>query len=73
MTTLELIRQAVEKYTDIDPALVVPEAELAALDIDSMTFAEMLFDIEDKLGKELPNFGRPHTVAALIAIIDSAA
>ena len=64
MTTLELIRQAVEKLTDIDPALVVPEASLETLELDSLTMVEILFTIEDVVGKRSrqtrPRPSRPH-------------
>lgn len=73
MTTIELIRQAVGKLTDVDTALVVPEASLENLDLDSLTMVEILFTIEDLLEKEIPATPRPKTVADLIALIDAAA
>lgn len=73
MTTLELIRQAVEKLTDIDPALVVPEASLETLELDSLTMVEILFTIEDVVGKEIPPDPRPKTIADLITLIERAA
>ena len=73
MTSLELIRQAVGKLTDVDTALVVPEASLENLDLDSLTMVEILFTIEDVVGKNIPADPRPKTIADLIALIERAA
>jgi acyl carrier protein len=50
MTALELIRQVLAHYSDAPVEQIVPEAELASLQVDSLTLAEMLFELEDRLG-----------------------
>lgn len=73
-STLERIRSAVEQLTDINPAIVVPEATLEGLDLDSLTMVEILFKIEDDLhGLTIPTEPRPKTVADLIALVERAA
>lgn len=67
-----MIRAAVTLYTDVPAEKIVPEAALADLDVDSLTFAEVLFALEDASGKELDTYGRPATVADLIAMIEAA-
>ena len=70
---LEAIRAAVALLTDVDLDLVVPEARLDALDVDSMTFAEMIFSIEDRLHKVIDiDRPGPQTVGELMAIIAAA-
>lgn len=72
MDALEAIRAAVTLYTDVPAERVVPGAALAELDIDSLTFAELLFAIEDATGKELDGYARPATVADLTTLIEAA-
>lgn len=35
---------------EIDAATILPETELATLGVDSLTVAELIFDLEDKFG-----------------------
>ncbi len=68
---LALIRQVITKYTDAPPESVVPEAALADLDVDSLSLAEMLFALEDTLGKSIAEpTQRPQTVSDLIRLIE---
>ena len=42
-----------EKY-DVDPDAISPEATLTELGLDSLTIVELLFDVEDDFGIEVP-------------------
>ena len=42
-----------EKY-DVDPDAISPEAKLTELGLDSLTIVELLFDVEDEFGIEVP-------------------
>ena len=42
-----------EKY-DVDPDMISPEATLTELGLDSLTIVELLFDVEDEFGIEVP-------------------
>ena len=55
VTDLEnLVRRAISKICDIDPARVQPDAKLDELGVDSLAAAEVLVEIEITLGRELP-------------------
>lgn len=69
--SLSLIRQVIGKYCDAPPDAVVPEATLADLNVDSLSLAEMLFALEDKLGISIEEPAeRPQTVADLQRIVE---
>lgn len=59
---------------DIPREKVVPEAKLADLGVDSLMFAEMLFELEDQAKTELDIRSAdalPETVGELIALIET--
>jgi acyl carrier protein len=67
---LDLLRQVLAQFSDVPADQVVPEAELASLQVDSLTAAEMLFELEDRLGQSIADPGAPpRTVADVIALI----
>lgn len=69
-TALALLRQVLGHFTDATPEQIVPEAALTDLQIDSLTLAEMLFALEDRLGVAMPEpTERPQTVADVLALI----
>lgn len=71
MDSLTLIRQVIQKYCDTPPDLIVPEATLDALNVDSLSLAEMLFALEDTLGTSIAEpTKRPQTVADLQELIE---
>lgn len=71
MDSLTLIRQVIQKYCDTPPDLIVPEATLDALNVDSLSLAEMLFALEDTLGTSIAEpTRRPQTVADLQELIE---
>ena len=59
-----------EKY-EVDPDAISPEATLTELGLDSLTIVELLFDVEDEFGIEVPeeraNF---ETLAEAAALVD---
>jgi acyl carrier protein len=70
LDALTLIRQVITKYTDAAPDAVQPEASLADLEVDSLSLAEMLFALEDTLGKSIAEpTQRPQTVADLMQLV----
>lgn len=71
MDSLTLIRQVIQKYCDTPPDLIVPEATLDALNVDSLSLAEMLFALEDTLGTSIAEpTRRPQTVSDLQELIE---
>lgn len=68
---LDLLRQVLAQFSDVPLEQVVPEAELASLQVDSLTAAEMLFELEDRLGSPIADPGAPpRTVADVLALIE---
>ncbi len=72
--TLGLMREFLAERLEINGERVVPEAKLADLGVDSLMFAEMLFDFEDRANIELniPSADSlPETVGELLSLIDT--
>lgn len=71
ITALDLLRQVLAHFSDAPPEQVVPEAELDSLQVDSLTLAEMLFALEDRIGVPMAEPAeRPKTVADLLRLIE---
>lgn len=70
-TTLDHIRAAVVMCAGAVPDAITPEAKLDALDIDSLTLAEVVWNLEDRIGKTLEITTKPATVADLINLIEA--
>jgi len=59
-----------EKY-DVDPDAISPEATLTELGLDSLTIVELLFDVEDEFGIEVPEDRATfETLAEAAALVD---
>ena len=72
MQSTELIRQFLHERLGADPALVVHDAVLADLGVDSLMLAELMFEAEDRLGISIgSNVTVPKTVGDMVALIDS--
>lgn len=74
MDTLGLMRDFLAERLDVAGDKVVPEAKLAELGVDSLMFAEMLFEFEDRAKTELDIRSAdalPETVGELVAMIDA--
>ena len=50
METLERIKSLAIKELSLDPAKIDPNAPLDSLGIDSLTFIEFMFKVEDEFG-----------------------
>lgn len=71
MATIDTIKEILVDNLDVDEADVTPEATFEELGVDSLDMAELISDIEDKLGID---FGEPEgieTVGELVEYIDS--
>ena len=74
MNTLELVRDFLGQRLETPHEKVVPEARLDDLGVDSLMFAEMLFEFEDRahVSINVTDGGAiPATVGELVALIDS--
>jgi acyl carrier protein len=59
-----------EKY-DVDREAISPEATLTELGLDSLTIVELLFDVEDEFGIEVPEERVTfETLAEAAALVD---
>lgn len=68
--TLNLVQQALSQYVDVPVERMTPDAQLQDLQIDSLTLAELLFEIEDRLGVELSETDViPKTVGDLVRLV----
>lgn len=78
MTETEiLVQDAISKICGIEPARLHPDASLADLGVDSLAAAEVLVEVEIRLGKDLPvdllrQLDDARTVRAIAAGLDSA-
>lgn len=71
MQSTELIRQFLQERLGADPALVVPDALLTELGVDSLMLAELMFEAEDRLGITIEsNVAPPKTVGDMVDLID---
>lgn len=68
--TLDLVRQALSRYIDTPPADVTPDDNLKAMGVDSLTLAELLFELEDRLGSPIAETPEvPQTVGDVVTLI----
>jgi len=67
---MPLLKEALAKYTDAPLDQLGPETRFADINIDSLTMAELLFELEDRLGTTLDNTEEiPSTVGEVLALI----
>jgi acyl carrier protein len=62
-STLDRLRVLLVKDYKLEPDLLTPDAPLEALGIDSLGVAELMFNIEDEFGVEIP--GDPVALATV--------
>ncbi len=73
MDSLVEIQRLLRSEFGLDPAQVVPDAELAGLGIDSLATLEFLFKLEEAFGVELRDEAKPIlTVGDIAAEVDRA-
>ncbi len=72
MHPTELIRQFIQERVGTDPAMIVNEALLVDLGVDSLMLAELMFEAEDRLGISIEsNVAIPKSVGDMVVLIDS--
>jgi acyl carrier protein len=68
---LNLVRQTLTRYTDTPPDEIQLETALASLQVDSLTLAELLFELEDRLGVTLSETSTvPRLISDVIVLIE---
>ena len=71
MDSIELIRGFLNDRLGIPTQLVVPEAALADLGVDSLMLLELMFEFEDRFGIKLSrDLKSPRTVGGLVELMD---
>jgi acyl carrier protein len=70
MTSYPYIAEVLVEKHDIKPEAIKPEATLTDLGLDSLSIAELMFDVADKYGIDIPddrtNFTTLGEAAAMI-------
>ena len=70
-TALTLVRESLARYTDTPVADMAMDTVLADIQIDSLTLAELLFELEDQLGTTIPEATEvPKQIGDIVALIE---
>ena len=72
MDAFQLVTRGLAKRLGLDPEGIDAEDDLKMLGIDSLDAAELLMELEDKLGIEIEETGQIRTVGDIVAAIDEA-
>lgn len=72
MDTFQLVARGLACRLGLDAADIQAEDELLTLGIDSLDAAELLMELEDKLGVEIEQTKKLKTVGDVVAAIDEA-
>ena len=71
MTPYAFMAEVLSEKYDVDPDMISPEATLTELGLDSLTIVELLFDVEDEFGIEVPEERATfQTLAEAAALVD---
>ncbi len=71
MTPYAFMAQVLSEKYDVAQEAISPEATLEELGLDSLTVVELLFDIEDEFGIEVPEERATfQTLAEAAALVD---
>ncbi len=71
MESFALIREYINKHVNNPPENITLESKLNAVGIDSLALLELVFELEEKHGVNVPNdVVMPETVAQLIELIE---
>ena len=71
MSPYRFLAQVLSEKYDVDPDTISPEATLTELGLDSLTIVELLFDVEDEFGIEIPEERATfQTLAEAAALVD---
>jgi acyl carrier protein len=55
MTSYDYIKQLLLEKHDVKPEVIKPEANLTDLGLDSLSIAELMFDVADKYNIDIPD------------------
>jgi len=67
---LRMVEEALAKYTEIPATGIHLDTKLADIQIDSLTLAELLFELEDRVGKTISDTQQiPIEVRELVDLI----
>ncbi len=55
MNSYDYIKQLLLEKHDVKPEVIKPEAKLTDLGLDSLSIAELMFDVADKYGIDIPD------------------
>jgi acyl carrier protein len=55
MNSYDYIKQLLLEKHDVNPEVITPEAKLTDLGLDSLSIAELLFDVADKYDIDIPD------------------
>ncbi len=70
LNALTLVRQALSRYTDTPLDAMQLDTKLADIQIDSLTLAELLFELEDQLHVSMSEpANMPQSVGDLVALV----
>ena len=71
MTPYDFMAEVLTEKYDVDREAISPEATLTELGLDSLTIVELLFDVEDEFGIEVPEERVTfQTLAEAAALVD---
>jgi acyl carrier protein len=71
MESLGLIREFLQDRLGIAPDLVVSDAQLDALGVDSLMLLELMFEFEDRFSITLSkDLNSPKTVGEMVTLMD---
>lgn len=71
MTPYAFMAQILSEKYDVAQEAISPEATLTELGLDSLTIVELLFDVEDEFGIEVPEERATfQTLAEAAALVD---
>ena len=71
MTPYAFLADVLKEKYEVDPDAISPEATLTELGLDSLTIVELLFDVEDEFGIEVPEERATfETLAEAAALVD---
>ena len=71
MESLGLIREFLQDRLGVAPELVVSDAQLETLGVDSLMMLELMFEFEDRFGITLSkDLKSPKTVGEMVSLMD---
>ncbi|MGI6402051.1 MAG: phosphopantetheine-binding protein [Thermoguttaceae bacterium] len=70
MDSFQLVTRGLAQRLGLDASSITADDELATLGIDSLDAAELLMELEDKLGIEIESTKQLKTVGDIVAAID---